>query len=38
MGDALRPTWDSINNVPNMGAGQESSKEVTTINQSGGIK
>lgn len=37
MGDTHRATWDTINNVPNMGAGQES-KEVTTINQSGGIK
>ena len=35
MGDTLRATWDSINNVPNMGAGQESSKEVTTITQDG---
>ena len=34
MGDTLRATWDSINNIPNMGAGQET-KEVTTINQSG---
>lgn len=32
MGDTLRATWDSINNIPNMGAGQET-KEVTTINQ-----
>jgi len=34
MGDTLRATWDSINNIPNMGAGEET-KEVTTINQSG---
>ena len=38
MGDTLRATYDSLVNTPNMGAGQESSKEVTTINQSGGIK
>ena len=37
MGDTLRPTWDTINNGSNMGMGEEN-KEVTTINQSGGIK
>tara|TARA_B100000900_G_C20576162_1_gene715407 strand:- start:296 stop:985 length:690 start_codon:yes stop_codon:yes gene_type:complete len=35
MGDTLRATYDSIVNTPNMGAGQESSKEVTSIDQSG---
>lgn len=35
MGDTLRATYDSIVNTPNMGAGQESSKEVTTITQDG---
>ena len=37
MGDTLRPIWDTINNAGNMGQSTDS-KEVTTINQSGGIK
>ena len=35
MGDTLRATYDSIVNTPNMGAGSEDGKEVTTINQAG---
>lgn len=35
MGDTLRATYDSIVNTPNMGAGQEAGKEVTTITQDG---
>lgn len=34
-GDDLRGMWDSLNNVPNMGQG-ENAKEVTTIDQFGG--
>jgi hypothetical protein len=33
MGDALRPTYDSIMNTPNMGAGSETSKQVDNASQ-----
>jgi hypothetical protein len=36
MGDDLRPTYDAIMNIPNMGKGAESTKEVDSIRQSGG--
>jgi hypothetical protein len=35
MGDSLRPVWDNIVNVPNMGKGAEQHKEVDRIAQSG---
>ena len=36
MGDNLRPTYDTIMNVPNMGKGAEATKEVDSIRQAGG--
>lgn len=33
MGDALRPTYDTIMNTPNMGAGRESTKQVDDASQ-----
>ena len=35
MGDNLKPTYDDLTQTPNMGKGRESTKQVTSINQSG---
>jgi len=34
MGDNLKPLWDTMHGVPNMGQGAESTKEVDVISQS----